>query len=220
MTKTEFKKYWGSKTLGELRGYISERERVLENIKEDLAKAIEDLKSLSENDKYYGERLYALGNKIKDRTKDIRDDLADLALLKPILEQKEKEGLDEAMFKKYCKDNEPNLKVLLDAIDKNKQEFIKLGGEILVAGPKGKSVTIKLTLKQINEMYDCMYKELMFILKDNIGNVESVAHLRTNGNRGFDGSFKGDKGSVNISTILAGGYNVQKLHLRTLVYAH
>lgn len=42
-------------------------------------------------------------------------------------------------------------------------------------------------------------------------------NIRRNGNYSFDGSVKGTTGIANISTVVAGGYNIQRLHLRTLV---
>jgi len=52
---------------------------------------------------------------------------------------------------------------------------------------------------------------------DKVGTIIDISFGRI----GFDGSFNGivigEKGTVNIETILAGGYNIQKLHYRVLV---
>ncbi|MNC58021.1 hypothetical protein D3C75_1077260 [compost metagenome] len=69
-------------------------------------------------------------------------------------------------------------------------------------------------------MFDNMLRETLMIMKDRVGNVKEVYNLQANGNRGFDCGIIGVDGRLSITTILAGGYNIQKLHYRTLAYKY
>jgi hypothetical protein len=53
-------------------------------------------------------------------------------------------------------------------------------------------------------------------IKDKVGELKE-AKLDRNDNGGFDGYAIGENGMVNINTIVAGGYNIQRAHYRTLV---
>jgi hypothetical protein len=53
-------------------------------------------------------------------------------------------------------------------------------------------------------------------IKDKTGEVIEC-QLRRNPKDGYDGLVIGEKGNAIIETILAGGYNIQRLHYRTLI---
>lgn len=51
---------------------------------------------------------------------------------------------------------------------------------------------------------------------EKVGNILEC-DLQRNENGGFDGKIRGDKGQIYIETIVAGGYNIQRAHYRTLI---
>lgn len=59
------------------------------------------------------------------------------------------------------------------------------------------------------------YLKLVAKLKDKVGKVEDV-QLRRNNNKQFDGFVTGEKGTITFHTIIAGGYNIQRAHYRTV----
>lgn len=218
MTNKEFKEYWNSKTLGELKGYIVERQRVLNNMQEIIKEDAQSLINLDTENKNYSNRLYELADKIKRYSKDIKDEMKDLEVLQPILEKKELEGINQEEYEMYMADNKANIKVLIKTVEDDKQAFINGGGKITLYF-KGKEKVITLEEKEINQMYNTMLKELIYMIKDNVGNVTEVLNLKSNGNRGFDCTIKGEKGNVNINTIVAGG-EIQRMHFRTLIHKY
>lgn len=62
-------------------------------------------------------------------------------------------------------------------------------------------------------------KELDFANKITkyVGNIIDCKGLRTSINYGIDGIVIGENGKVKVETIIAGGYNIQRLHFRILV---
>lgn len=218
MNNKEFKEYWSSKTLGELKGYIEEKEMVLERVKNIVKEEAQKILDLDTTNKRYEGRLVDIANTIKSYSKDIKEAIKDLEVLKPILENKELEGINQAEYERYMINNNDNIKVLIKTVNDDKQEFISEGGKITIQTKKGEKY-IYLTEKEINEMYDTMLKELIWMIKGNVGNVIEVNNLRSNGNRGFDCSIHGEKGNININTIVAGG-EVQRMHYRTLIHKY
>lgn len=219
MNKKEIKEYWNSKTLGELKGYIAERKRVLNNMQNLIKEYSQKIIELEETEKGYIGKLIDLGGKVKDYSKDIKEEMERIEILKPILEKKEIEGINQQEYEKYMTNNKNNIKVLIKAIEEDKQNWIDEGGKVVITTKEGEKI-IYFTEKEINEMYDIMLKELIWMIKDNVGDVITVSDLKTNGNRGFDCYIEGKKGSVSINTILAGGYNKQCLHYRTLIHKY
>ena len=114
-------------------------------------------------------------------------------------------------YEKYMADNKCNIELLI-----LKVKEMELNALTTWKDKDGN----KISEKDIIYTHDIMLKELIFMLKDKIGNVLEIISLNYNPNKGMDGTIKGEKGSVNIDTILAGGYNIQKLHYRTLIYKY
>ena len=211
MTKKEFKEYWEAKTLGEIKGIYIERSRICDNmknlIKQDATKIIE----LNTDNKNYLSRLKDYSDSIKTYTKDLAEDVKMLEQLKPILDKKEAEGLNQTEYEKYMADNKCNIELLILKIKE-----MELNALTTWKDKDGN----KISEEDIIYTHDIMLKELIFMLKDKIGNILEIVNINYNPNKGMDGTIKGEKGSVNIDTILAGGYNIQKLHYRTLIYKY
>ena len=211
MTKKEFKAFWESKTLGEIKGVYIERSRVCENGKYLIKLEAEKIINLNPDSKNYVSRLKDSADTIKRHAKSTEEDIKFLEQLKPILDKKESKGLDQAEYEKYMADNKDNIQPLILKVKEMELTAI--------ATWKDKDNN-PIPEKDIIYTHDFMLKELIFMIKGNIGNVEEITRLEYNGNRGFDGTIKGEKGTVNINTIVAGGYNIQKLHYRTLIHKY
>ena len=68
--------------------------------------------------------------------------------------------------------------------------------------------------KEVQNKYEDFIQRVMALA----GNIEDASGLRVAGNGIINGTVIGDKATVNVRTILAGGYNIQKLHFRVLVH--
>lgn len=69
---------------------------------------------------------------------------------------------------------------------------------------------------------DNMVTNLMTRIQDKVGNITDTYNLhvtQANENEGYaiNGTVKGDKGSCNVRSISAGGYNIQCWHIRTII---
>lgn len=65
---------------------------------------------------------------------------------------------------------------------------------------------------------EARYYKLVKQIESKVGAVKSF-ELNRNGNLSFDGIITGEEGTATITTIGAGGYNIQRAHYRTLVKA-
>lgn len=62
---------------------------------------------------------------------------------------------------------------------------------------------------------DNRYAKLINKVEKKVGKVISI-EVKRNYNEGFDGLVTGEKGTCRLTTILAGGHSIQRLHYRTL----
>lgn len=215
----ELKEMYNNMTLGELKGIYSEKLRISILHKNSIRENAIKLSELDFDNKYYADKAKNLMNDISYHKKDIQEDEYYLKLIKPILDKKELEGINQEEYEKYVKAN-ADIRVLIKAVEDDKAEFIASGAKISIPTKnRYEPKIITLTEKEVNNIYYTMLTELIFILKDKIGNIIKVENLKSNGNRGFDGTYTGEKGKININTVLAYG-EVQRPHYRTLVYKY
>lgn len=219
MNNKELKNFYQNKTLGEIKGIYAEKIRTSIFNKKGLREKALELANLDFDTKYYADKAKALINDISFYKTHIKEDENTLKIIKPILDKKELEGISQNEYKDYITNN-TDIKVLIKAVNDDKQSFINDGCKVMVCDNNNNKKEITLTEKEVNEIYESMLKELIMILKDNIGNIIKVDSLKSNSNRGMDGCFKGEKGNITINTVMAGGYNIQKLHFRTLIYKY
>jgi hypothetical protein len=217
MNNKAFKEYWSNKTLGEVKGYYFDRLRICNQHKESIREKALELANLDFEYEHYTNKARNLMNDITFYKSYIKEDETDLKILKTIFDKKAAEGINQEEYEQYITNN-IDIKVLINAVNDEKQRFINSGSKVIIFEKGNMKKEIVLTEQEVNELYDTMLKELIMIIKDNIGDITKVEYLRSNGNRGMDGRFAGKNGIIDISTILAGGYNIQRLHYRTLVF--
>ena len=144
----------------------------------------------------------------------------------------EKEALFIKEVPQQMKDLEQNLIDEWDANDKERREFLKskyreLGYEGFMkryhhAGYEH-MYTDDETFHRANER-DARYfiLDLLNRVKDITGEVTSWGHIYLENGNHFpvlNGWVEGKEGRARVESILAGGYNIQRLHIRTLVHS-
>lgn len=76
---------------------------------------------------------------------------------------------------------------------------------------------VEIILLVVREAQSRVAKLLQAVEKK-VGTINQ-AELKFNPNCGLDGYVQGTDGTAHVSTVLAGGYNIQRLHYRTLIKA-
>ncbi len=102
---------------------------------------------------------------------------------------------------------------------KHFQQLVKQGDMTkttlqLITMPKDQAVEV---LKQ--DLYARLTK-IKSMVTSKVGEVVSCSGITRSEDGGFNGFFVGESGSCTVTTHVAGGYNVQRLHLRTKVTVH
>lgn len=218
MTKKELKEFFESMVLAELKGRYSENQINKEKIKNIIKKDAKALSELDFEDEKYLRKSKQYSDDIKSNVAWIKEIEADEKVMLQVIEKKEKEKQDIEAYNTFIEDNNEALKLLTDAVNERLQQFIK-DGCVVYCNDK----EIEISLEEAKEIHENLRLELISIVMNYLDSVTEVEDLRYNGNRGFDCSVRGikngQKRSISINTIQAGGYNIQKLHYRTLIFS-
>lgn len=70
----------------------------------------------------------------------------------------------------------------------------------------------------LNKEVKCKYYELVYRIKDVVGEIVDCSALEIANNGSINGIVIGTNGKARLETIMAGGYNIQCLHYRVLVH--
>lgn len=201
MNKKEFKETWSNKTLLEVKEEYNSTLEQMDKVRKSIKRKSMELAELDFENPRYTFLAKNIVDDLKLSTKWLKDLEPMVEILKPILNKKEQDKKSEGEINEYKSTNKDDLSKLYNEIDRIKEVLINKEPE---------------NEKIINNSIQVSTIEIIDMLQDTVGNIIECT-LSGQGNRGFNGFIKGDKGSIEINTILAGGYNIQKLHLRTLV---
>jgi hypothetical protein len=78
-----------------------------------------------------------------------------------------------------------------------------------------KEDAMEFAKKQVDSEADYLFKRFIYQIEEKTGDIENVDLFM--GSKGLEGYVYGKNGSVKVESILAGGYNIQRLHMRVIV---
>lgn len=116
---------------------------------------------------------------------------------------------------------EQDVKWLAELKEDYKEKGVKYYTEQVRKGMVTKSALqlIKMPTAEAHKAFkkdlEARYVKLVATVTKKVGDIVSI-EVKRNWNDGFDGWVTGTNGTCHLTTILAGGYNIQRLHYRTL----
>jgi hypothetical protein len=118
-------------------------------------------------------------------------------------------------------ENKTNLCPDYDFQERGVKSYINWKNAMIYKYGKGLVSLLPMDESRMIEMIenDVNYKreDFLFRIEEKAGKILDASELRVGNNGSINGWVKGEKKSVEVETILAGGYNIQCLHYRVLV---
>lgn len=150
-----------------------------------------------------GNRVYILQEDIKEKQEEKQEGTDGMEIIDQFLEEWKKEYIEYHLKIKKMKYND-SLELLSNKRITKKAFRLALHNDIE-------------RIKEVAE-HEAELKKAKFIqqIQGKVGNILE-ASLRMNPKEGIDGTVRGEKATATIRTVLAGGFNVQRLHYRTIV---
>ena len=174
----------------------------------------------------------SLDDDIKNLYKKIEEKEATIKKYEDALYKAEEiDSIYEKEIPESMKAMEAELIIEWDRYDKEKREYYKmqykeLGFEKFIK--KYTYAAYQSKNKTDDEIHQTNVKnaraevlDLYNRVKEITGEITDWSHIRLSNGNSFpvlNGWVKGKEGSANVESILAGGYNIQRLHIRTLVH--
>jgi len=148
--------------------------------------------------------------RVKEVLADYEKMLADLGGLS----KEEIESKQDKELRAYLKNDMDNLNIesLNEWLEIYRAGFIKWVSETDMPNWKKTDLLSKTDSIVAEQKFEIVYRSYA-----KVGAVKDISFAHTGNNGSFNGIVKGEKGSCEIETILAGGYNIQRLHYRVLV---
>lgn len=209
MKKADIKMY-KEMEINELKERYLQRVKAYKNairfIKANATKILE----LDSTTKNYEYSIKSIAEESARYSKDLKEYREHIDTMESIIEEREAQEKSIDELNEYIVQNDINISKIIEKIEELK-EFNRNNFDELYKEYKG-----IITIKDVFETIDNAYKNLLNIIKDSIGNIENC-NIWLNPKNGLDGKIYGENGKIEIQTIFAGGYNIQKLHYRTLI---
>lgn len=230
------------RTEEEIMDLINTKKEEYSEIEEQLLIVFKEIKSMLENEGYDPRELKTTIIKSRTLNKELLSIQKEITKLEKELKPARKKSEQQAIIKEFK--IYPELYTILEeffinwaneykshihSLKNQMNEFIKNGGSERTWLKENKkslmgddiffitSVPEKNIDSRCEEFIMWKFYDLLFRIKDKAGKAESF-NVYPNPAGGVDGWIKGDKATINIQTIVAGGHNIQRAHYRTLVH--
>lgn len=131
---------------------------------------------------------------------------------------KDEEHLEKMKeLKRYIKNELPNINI--SSLDKWLEDYKEIylnWVDELLAKDEIESWKASRMKRNVKEVLEEQKLSIIFRSWEKVGRIRELKIARLASDGSFNGVVIGEKGAVNIQTILAGGYNIQVLHYRVL----